>query len=650
MLNGTVESSALAGKLVLVGICDTALTDVYSAAQQGKSLTYPVEFQANMVNDLLRNVRVQEMPVFVQLGCLWILFAALFALLFTLPTSRFLLVLLGSSLLELGCGGIFCCMGYLIHFSFIIFHILIMLLAVLIFRLLRINQQQRSTQAVLQRYIDAAVSTDLLNGSPEDSLKIRHKQWVAILFADIRGFTSFSETATPEQLVSLLNQYFSVVSACVHENGGTLDKYIGDCVMAIWGAPKAVENPAYSACKAALEINSRIRQLIPEIEELAGHALYFGIGIHYGDAVVGNVGAVDRMDYTAIGDTVNIASRLETMAPEDAIFISGEVLEALGDLASATHISESATLRGRSAPVEVYLLYGLRDQEGISAELDPAKLHSALARRPELHPISANDFTFHVCGSRGTRPVTGSKFAEFGGHTSCYVLKQGKRAVVIDCGSGLDDARPLLADCRVIDVVLTHVHYDHIIGLLGWGVFPREAQVSFYGDFASWLGKDTIDQFYRAPFWPIVPDLGEMVNIPRYGVPVKLPSGVTVTFYRADHPNDASLLYIQADNKRLCIMADCERSKGFPEALLKNCDLLLFDGMYSDEEYPHHVGWGHSTWQVGCRLAQEVTPSRLVITHHDPGRSDKDLRVMEAQAKILYPNTRFARSGDTWRL
>ena len=255
-------------------------------------------------------------------------------------------------------------------------------------------------------------------------------------------------------------------------------------------------------------------------------------------------------------------------------------------------------------------------------------------------------YILYTMGCRGSWPVSGDEFEEFGGQTSCYILKTAKHAVVIDCGTGLYDAGPLLEDCNTIDVFLTHVHYDHILGLLNWSVFPKEANITFYGGFRNWFGQETLNEFFRAPFWPIKAQLGPLCEMPPEGVPLQIGDGISVARYPAPHPDGASLLCVYADDKKICIMIDCEERDGLPADVVKYCDLLMYDGMYENEEYEKYVGWGHSTWQEGCRLAQQAQVKKLIISHHDPKKKDSELRELERQAREIFKNTSFARAGD----
>ncbi len=145
---------------------------------------------------------------------------------------------------------------------------------------------------------------------------------ITLLFADIRGFTAFAETETPERVVALLNRYFSAMSDIIFKNGGTLDKYIGDGIMAIFGAPKPSPKDADNAVKTAIEMQRGVVKLNAELKADGFPEISAGIGLHTGIATIGYIGSEQRSEYTAIGDTVNLASRLESNALGGQILIS----------------------------------------------------------------------------------------------------------------------------------------------------------------------------------------------------------------------------------------------------------------------------------------------------------------------------------------
>ncbi|MGI9035968.1 MAG: adenylate/guanylate cyclase domain-containing protein [Pyrinomonadaceae bacterium] len=153
-------------------------------------------------------------------------------------------------------------------------------------------------------------------------------QTITVLFADIRGFTAFSENENPERVVGLLNRYFSRMSEIIFAHGGTLDKYIGDGLMAIFGAPTATENDAKNALETAVEMQKKLMILNDELQSAGYNRIGIGIGLHTGEATIGYIGSDRRSEYTAIGDTVNLAARLEQNAKAEQILISEATAQA----------------------------------------------------------------------------------------------------------------------------------------------------------------------------------------------------------------------------------------------------------------------------------------------------------------------------------
>lgn len=177
-------------------------------------------------------------------------------------------------------------------------------------------------------------------------------QQITVLFADIRGFTTTSESENPEKIVGLLNRYFSVMTEIIFEHGGTLDKYIGDGLMALFGAPTASEEDALNAVKAAVTMQKRLASLNDELRQEGYGQIAMGIGLHTGVATVGYIGSDKRSEYTAIGDTVNIASRLESNAVGGQILMTEATAEASGNRIPV-NVLEPLTVKNRVQPVKV---------------------------------------------------------------------------------------------------------------------------------------------------------------------------------------------------------------------------------------------------------------------------------------------------------
>jgi len=177
-------------------------------------------------------------------------------------------------------------------------------------------------------------------------------QTVTVLFADIRGFTAFSESEKPEKVVGLLNRYFSVMTDIIFAHGGTLDKYIGDGLMAIFGAPTATPDDAANAVNAAITMQKRLTTLNAELAAEGFTQISVGIGLHTGEATIGYIGSDKRSEYTAIGDTVNIASRLKSNALGGQILISEATAAAGGNSIPVTE-REPMMVKNRVQPVNV---------------------------------------------------------------------------------------------------------------------------------------------------------------------------------------------------------------------------------------------------------------------------------------------------------
>lgn len=178
-------------------------------------------------------------------------------------------------------------------------------------------------------------------------------QTITVLFADIRGFTSLSENENPEKVVGLLNHYFSAMTEIIFEHGGTLDKYIGDELMALFGAPTATSEDARNALKAAAAMQKRLTSLNAELIDLGFSRIAVGIGLHTGEATIGYIGSERRSEYTAIGDTVNLASRLQSNAAGGQILVSEATAKAAGAVFPLTK-REPLIVKNRLQPVDLF--------------------------------------------------------------------------------------------------------------------------------------------------------------------------------------------------------------------------------------------------------------------------------------------------------
>lgn len=216
------------------------------------------------------------------------------------------------------------------------------------------GREKRKLRRLFQRYVSPAVVADLLQ-RPEALVLTGELREVTVLFADIRGFTSLSEQLSAPDVVSRLNRYFAEMVMVIHGCGGMVDKFIGDAIMAVFGAPLTSADHPEQAVRAALGMQAALERLNRSWASEGLPPLRIGIGVHTGEAVIGNVGSPERLDYTVIGDVVNTASRLESLTKErnSALLISLETRSRLCSEEPWADLGE-VHLKGKATAVRVY--------------------------------------------------------------------------------------------------------------------------------------------------------------------------------------------------------------------------------------------------------------------------------------------------------
>ncbi len=220
----------------------------------------------------------------------------------------------------------------------------------------QLQARNKLLRQVLNRYVAPDVA-DVILTDPEKHLKLGGEQLpVTVLFADIRGFTHFTEQHSAAETVGTLNRIFATLTPIILQQRGTFDKYMGDAIMAFYGAPLAGPDDAARAAQTALEMQAAMVQLRAEPGSLLAD-LHLGIGLHSGEATVGNVGSETVMDYTVIGDTVNVASRLQNEARGGEILISEATYALIQSTYQAARLGPRS-IHGKSEPVTVYALTG----------------------------------------------------------------------------------------------------------------------------------------------------------------------------------------------------------------------------------------------------------------------------------------------------
>lgn len=219
-------------------------------------------------------------------------------------------------------------------------------------------QRYLSLKDTFSRYVTKQV-VEKISVSGENILLGGEKREVTILFADIRGFTPMTERLEPTEVVKILNAYFSCMIDVIYEHEGTLDKFLGDGIMCLFGAPINQPDHAIRAARAAIGMKHALAEFNRRQQEAGQQTLHVGIGINTGDAVVGNVGSEKRLEYTAIGDNVNLAARLQSIAKGGQILISNCTYRAIRDLATINKLPP-VKLKGKEQSVQVYELVDIQ--------------------------------------------------------------------------------------------------------------------------------------------------------------------------------------------------------------------------------------------------------------------------------------------------
>ncbi len=220
------------------------------------------------------------------------------------------------------------------------------------------DMTERKKLEAQRRLLERMVSPAVIDQLDLNSVKIGGKRVdITIVFADIRGFTTYSEKQTPEDLVAVLNRYLGSAAEAILNEAGTVDKFLGDAVMAWFNAPLPQPDHTLRAVRAAIAIRDAVFALHKELPE-AAH-LSFGVGIHYGDAILGWIGTEKRLEYTAISDSVNTAKRIQENAAKNQILITRDAYERVASQVEA-RLFAPLTVKGKSQPIEVYEVLGLK--------------------------------------------------------------------------------------------------------------------------------------------------------------------------------------------------------------------------------------------------------------------------------------------------
>ena len=355
-----VDVKTYKNSIVLVGAYAPGMQDSFHVAVDHGEQMYGVEVHANIVDALLHNKIVNNVPAvpFITISTLVL---AIYA--FVAQRQKKLLPVLvegfGIIVLWLVAGMILKNFQWLLPLSVVIIGTAFLMIYFVITKYVLERVEKKRVLKAFERYVAPEIVSELGKDESFESRLGGERRDIAVLFVDIRGFTTMSESLEPEQVVDILNEYLNLTSQSIFDNHGTLDKFIGDATMAVFNAPMDLDDYVFKAVCAAYDMRKGAEILEKKLNEQFGNSVQFGIGVNCGPAIVGNIGSVKRMDYTAIGDTVNTAARLESNAKRGEILISEAVYERIKDRIEAEPVGE-LSLKGKATKILTYRLIDIK--------------------------------------------------------------------------------------------------------------------------------------------------------------------------------------------------------------------------------------------------------------------------------------------------
>jgi adenylate cyclase len=356
VLNAEVDSSVFEDRIVLIGSEASGLGDTFWTPMG--LMMNGVEIHASAIHTILSGNFLKPAPSMVTI--LTILASALLCGLLTLRLRMLKATLSATFLIVI---------YFLVAFYFFDHGVLLNMLyppltivgsfvGINLYNVIVERSEKREVTDTFGRYVSPSVVDRILATLREGELKLGGEEHeVTVAFADIRGFTSISEKMSPGELVTTLNIYLSTVIKEVLEHGGMINKFGGDSIMAIWNVPVECKEHGLSAVKAAVSIQRAIKELQEKESPIV--RMEFGIGINTGEAITGNMGSEDRLEYSVIGDSVNTAFRLASAAPGGKIWIGANTFALVRDFIVA-EVLEPLAVKGKREPVQAYEVTGLR--------------------------------------------------------------------------------------------------------------------------------------------------------------------------------------------------------------------------------------------------------------------------------------------------
>ena len=360
VLNGEIPPEYFQDRIVLVGPYAIGMdNDLYLSPLDHQVKMYGIEIHANILQGFLNNTFKKYATDWVNLLIILVFAFAGYFLFKKFGPFKSAIAVVIIAVLYIFAAQYFYSKGVILSILYPLFVLIAVFLAELAFQYIKELLERKRITNVFGRYVAPQVVKEILKNG-EEGLKLGGtRREISALFVDIRGFTPMSEKCQPEEVVEILNDYLNLTATSIFKYNGTLDKFIGDATMAIFNAPLDMEDHPFKAVQTAWAMKEGSEILRVKLQEKFGRSVQFGIGVNTGFAVVGNIGSKARMDYTAIGDTVNTAARLESNAKPGQILLSETTYEFVKDRIESTYLGE-IKVKGKEQGVPIYQLDGIK--------------------------------------------------------------------------------------------------------------------------------------------------------------------------------------------------------------------------------------------------------------------------------------------------
>jgi len=351
-----IDSSEFEGKIALIGVTSPVEHDDYTVPISNQDMP-GVEIHANLVQSILTKnyLSYQDALSTIVVILLFALLTGLLMFKFKMHIATILLAVIAIVYLFLSVLYSFDS-GIILNVLYPLLTILLVYIALVVIYYRTEERSRKWITSVFGKYVSPVVIENLIKNPDKLNLGGK-KRNITIFFSDIRGFTSISEKLAPEELVHLLNEYLTEMTSIILKNQGLVDKYMGDAIMAFWGAPLDQPNHAELACQSSLEMIDKLKELQKKWKKEGIPSFDIGIGLNSGEAVVGNMGSSKRFDYTAMGDNVNLASRLEGLNKTYGtnIIISENTYKVVKDKFKTRKL-DLVTVKGKKKSITIYEL------------------------------------------------------------------------------------------------------------------------------------------------------------------------------------------------------------------------------------------------------------------------------------------------------